>query len=529
MAQSSLDSFDSTNTNEKRDKNNQTYLNQSRHHNDRLDEVTTSDMTIRERVLKMINFIEKYRKWTEFYAIDYFIQDFDWPEHWSVLTRLDTSALGKIVNQGYTCPDWPPDLIEFIQMAHELALVRDSSTEEMVLNKYAAIGMSDKKKSEIQSLALAIHQQAQKMGIKHILDLGCGQGYLSSVLALDFGYYVVGWDSDAQQIQSAQKRLDHIRSLYLKSVHRNSSRVDVRQEEGIGQISFEESEIQGKDIRILYEKLIKKHPPAKWMLIGLHCCGDLSPNLIRAFCQSDGFSAMVNLGCCYQKLSEPYSHSIEVHFRSRQIVSRLPTIEDSVVFDNHVSSSKPFESNQELCGFPMSKTVKSLDFVLGPHCTMVACQAAHRWGTFVSDIDESLKRLFYRGVFETIHLTLTGHRIKRPLKKLGAEAYRSPLGYTRAALMRIGYDGPIDEEWIQEQFVIDQDKKSRLAAIWMCRSILAQVVESLILLDRYLFVKERNIDVDLVAMCDPAISPRNMSLVCSKSDTSSSGFTFKRR
>ena len=48
---------------------------------------------------------------------------------------------------------------------------------------------------------------------------------------------------------------------------------------------------------------------ARVIVVGLHCCGDLSPAMLRLFARggpSDGMAAVVNLGCCYHRLSESH-------------------------------------------------------------------------------------------------------------------------------------------------------------------------------------------------------------------------------
>ena len=41
------------------------------------------------------------------------------------------------------------------------------------------------------------------------------------------------------------------------------------------------------------------------VLVGLHTCGDLAPTMLRVFHHAgDAVHALVNVGCCYMKLSE---------------------------------------------------------------------------------------------------------------------------------------------------------------------------------------------------------------------------------
>ena len=40
-------------------------------------------------------------------------------------------------------------------------------------------------------------------------------------------------------------------------------------------------------------------------MIGLHCCGDLTPSMLRIFSNSEEVRGLVVVGCCYNHLSHP--------------------------------------------------------------------------------------------------------------------------------------------------------------------------------------------------------------------------------
>ena len=41
----------------------------------------------------------------------------------------------------------------------------------------------------------------------------------------------------------------------------------------------------------------------KYILIGLHTCGDLAPTMLKVYSQSTQIVGLVSVGCCYMKLS----------------------------------------------------------------------------------------------------------------------------------------------------------------------------------------------------------------------------------
>ena len=44
-------------------------------------------------------------------------------------------------------------------------------------------------------------------------------------------------------------------------------------------------------------------PMRKYLLVGLHTCGDLAPTILRLFAKSETIVGVVSVGCCYMKLT----------------------------------------------------------------------------------------------------------------------------------------------------------------------------------------------------------------------------------
>jgi len=41
----------------------------------------------------------------------------------------------------------------------------------------------------------------------------------------------------------------------------------------------------------------------KVVMIGLHCCGDLTPSMLRIFSQSNLVKGLIGVGCCYNHIT----------------------------------------------------------------------------------------------------------------------------------------------------------------------------------------------------------------------------------
>lgn len=66
--------------------------------------------------------------------------------------------------------------------------------------------MNSKKSHEVQSMSEVVARLAQHCGVKQVIDVGSGKGYLSSSLSLRYGLHVYGIDSSSTNTHGAQER-----------------------------------------------------------------------------------------------------------------------------------------------------------------------------------------------------------------------------------------------------------------------------------------------------------------------------------
>ncbi|KAJ3272136.1 hypothetical protein HDV01_005901 [Terramyces sp. JEL0728] len=433
-------------------------------------------------------FIRKYSWLSDFFAIDFLTFDYwnnNFPDDWKFLQFESIDTLCDMVSKGRLNDEWPDSLKEFVHLASNLGLRRfpDSDLKYCQLDREVQIGMKQKKIAEVKTTAVYIDDLCAKNQVTHVLDFGAGQGYLSSVLAYQYGYNVIALDSDILQTSGGEQRANRILSLY-KHHKRNIS----------GVLRFMTSTISIEDgFEAIFDKVERCFPDVvgkKWIICGLHTCGDLAVAMLNGFkgYQKENVVGLVNLGCCYQLLTES-------------------------------------ENQGDRVGFPLANSMKP--FSLGLHNRMVA-QATQRWED-TDAIKESLRRLFYRSVLQKL---LIDNNIKMDsqthsealkssggevaIKKLGSQACANPITYTKAALERLGCSQALEDGLVLGTFDWHSSAYPQIAAIWTLRTMLANVIESLILADRCMYMSESNFHVELIAMADPDVSPRNMAIIVTK-------------
>ncbi|KAK5557780.1 hypothetical protein LTR46_003958 [Exophiala xenobiotica] len=302
-------------------------------------------------------------------------------------------------------------------------------------------------------------------------------------------------------------------------------------------------------------------PKPKAMVVSLHSCGNLSHHGIRSLILNPSVCAVAMIGCCYNLLTErlgPATYKVPNLLRPNH-----PRLEATgSAYDPH--------------GFPMSRTLE--DFTTTPHththtqeekaksetgqgqqprgvklnitARMMAVQAPYNWGP--DDSEAFFRRHFYRTLLQRILLDLgvvqqhadpgslaggTGGSITgkdtsgTPLivGSLPKACFTNFRAYVRGALDKLIHADPVDGPMIAERtrrLLVDDDMidgyerkwgyaKKHLAVMWSLMAFSAGVVESIIVTDRWLYLKEQacveDAWVDIVF--DYKHSPRNFVVV----------------
>jgi len=254
------------------------------------------------------------------------------------------------------------------------------------------------------------------------------------------------------------------------------------------------------------------------VLVGLHTCGNLASAMLRAFPVSPRVAAIVNVGCCYNYLTvEALADGTAVHRASGGCAAGVADQEQGVA----------------LLGFPMSQHIGSL---AGLELTrngglMLACQAVHRWATNVSTA-QAFQLHFFRALLQLVlqqhhpsHLKERQQDIaqngcvskQHSIGRIPPRLARSWETYLPAALERLQLPLPFDEEQVGAMLREFQHVEAQVSVYWTLRAVLAPVVETLILLDRALFLHEAGVpSVRIVPVFKPEVSPRNFAIIALK-------------
>lgn len=281
------------------------------------------------------------------------------------------------------------------------------------------------------------------------------------------------------------------------------------------------------------------------MAISIHSCGNLSHFGIRSMLLNPSIKAVAIVGCCYNLLTEKLGPP----------TYKLPYMRPSLQAINGrvVRESEKYDPQ----GFPMSQrvsTYREQGIRFNITARMMACQAPQNWTD--KDSDSFFTRHFYRAVLQRMFLdkgviskvyhgpeegsgdsqekdkdspfnTSTNPVI---IGSLGKSCYKSFHAYVRGAVRKLTTNdeytqyskvigekmGNISDEEIDGYVTTYARRKRELSAVWTLMAFSACVVESLIVTDRWLFLREHADVVEdswVESVFDYKESPRNLVVV----------------
>ncbi|XP_041962338.1 protein RRNAD1 isoform X2 [Alosa sapidissima] len=234
-----------------------------------------------------------------------------------------------------------------------------------------------------------------------------------------------------------------------------------------------------------------------FVLTGLHACGDLSATLLRHFVSCPRVQGITSVACCYMKITTKENPS------PPGVLAPPPTAQSA-------DALTPSDF-----GYPMSEWVRGLPgHQLSYKAREGACHAVEDYVHRLREESELLKTHCYRAVLETV-IRASRPDVRRAGIQTIKKAHTLPFAeYARLGLPRVGLpaDLPLDQARVDTML----QQQGRVVTYFSLVLLLAPVVETLVLLDRMLFLQEQGIPSQLVPLFDPAFSPRNLVLVAVK-------------
>ncbi|XP_034074743.1 methyltransferase-like protein 25 [Gymnodraco acuticeps] len=425
--------------------------------------------------------------------------------------------------------------------------------------------MNSKKSHEVQSMSEVVACLAQHCGVKQVIDVGSGKGYLSSFLSLQYGFHVYGIDSSSSNTHGAQERNRKLKKFSRAYQKHNKA---VRAQGKAAHSPQEESEeikpgVEGDDdfshgvgLSQEEEKERESEPnPEQDFFLSAPSVDVMQPSSPRVPSSQltdeererrkrESLERKAQNRTSANEMFSPLTSYVTAETELRELIDEL---EDAVMVGLHTcgdlapSTLRMFVAKPELsavcsvgccyhllseefdpagqeclhgvCGFPLSQYLRQGSWFCGRNARMSACLALERVSLGQGIQMESL---FYRAV---LHVILRDHYSSFKSEKRVGNVYskaKSFVDYVHRALLRLELDeSKLSDRDIQDYHDTYKPRMGEMHAFNLLKVTLAPCIEGLILLDRLCYLKEQE-DLSfsaLVQLFDPLLSPRCYAVV----------------
>ena len=274
------------------------------------------------------------------------------------------------------------------------------------------------------------------------------------------------------------------------------------------------------------------------LVVSLHSCGNLVHHGLRSLVLNPSVKAVAMIGCCYNLMTE----------RLGPPTYKLPSLRHSN--ERLFKTSNAYDPH----GFPMSERLMMYKhehgegFRLNITSRMMAVQAPRNWTS--EESEDFFTRHFYRALLQrifvdkgilsrpTVNADSTNSQSPRGwtggehaiiLGSLRKSCYTSFVAYVRGAFKKLRDDVnygyrvmKLDHELTDEEVVGYEDaysgRRKELSIVWSLMAFSAGVVESTMVVDRWLYLREQGVKHSWVEpVFDYGQSPRNLVVVGIKS------------
>lgn len=234
------------------------------------------------------------------------------------------------------------------------------------------------------------------------------------------------------------------------------------------------------------------------LLTGLHTCGPLGANMLRLFVRDAAVKALCGVGCCYQLMQERF-------------VAETNTGEDG--------GETRGGDQADNYDFPLSSLLMVRKMGIGRTALNIASLALPRMTCMEGELQGAT--YYPRALLQAVLKAKLG-QAPANLKRLRGLAKKaaSPCDYVVKALHKLNIPGcEVTQEEVEAFHRQHGHNQRKMAAFFQLRAALAPVVETVVLLDRLLFLMEQDCVADafLVRLFDPVTSPRCHAIIATKS------------
>ncbi|XP_076802454.1 methyltransferase-like protein 25B [Clavelina lepadiformis] len=464
---------------------------------------------LRNHLQASIIFLNQFKHLTDAYIIEYFT-DSHWeklPESWRSFLDdfeppdLAEQLLSEEIKNGRQTSVCPLSLLCFKRCSRLFALKRptlhcsnNATGQNKLLKHIYRKHISPKKQHEISILAKVIEKTFLESNCSHVIDAGSGQGHLSRLLTLGYDLPVIALEREETFLEEARKfdveAMNHVKKVCEKEGELRHPPMQVPThvhcslppDEGAKHFIQKLSDATRK--KVGGNSADNRH----FLLTGLHACGDLSATMVRLFKESSSIKSLISVSCCYMKLTTDCINNDAC----------------DVTRASHIY-------------YPMSDYVGSIaNHQLPYKARELSCHAIEDYRQRLKENGPHLKMHCYRAVLEVLLRRQHPDLIRAGVRTV-KKAYNLPFTeYVKRAFQRLNLP-PCDITMLCSSNTEEMLNDWRhLVTYFTLSLLLAPVIESVILMDRLLYLKENGFCSEISSIFEPLLSPRCFVIIATK-------------
>ncbi|OMO65835.1 hypothetical protein CCACVL1_21376 [Corchorus capsularis] len=538
-----------------------------------------------EWIKAIADFIKPYSFLLNAHVVNFF-KDRLWEavdEEWIECLSKEAVENLLLIPSGVIQDYWPTSLKEFILTLKSLVFPREQADLKEVfpgfhtttLNSVLSQGMNLKKKHEVEVLSAIVNSIVRTVSADAVIDVGAGQGYLAQVLAFEYQHSVVAIDACSHHGKVTDARAERIKKHYTAQMRKFGSgnkRLNVPQTITCCIMSLETLKSlttllphrgdaeRPELIKQGHEQLGCAGNGSSLVLAGLHACGDLSVTMLKTLLECEEVKAVISIGCCYNLLSEEGTENAGIQY-GFPMSCGFKTVSLSLGKSSRDLACQSAErwktlgKDAGLHNFELHAFRAAFQMILHRYYPEVITTSPSigRQGKALrrkqqrrimeselhdgdssipqrpSKMDEACTtkqsgesgkgtRLDVDALFNKMHL----HTGSRREVTTSVDMYSFFEKFCQSGLCRLGLK-PLEDKTFHGIWKEVEPYVNLIGVYWSLRAAFGPLLETLILLDRLLFLQEQadKLEVVMLPIFDPALSPRNVAIIAKKLDTAS--------
>tara|TARA_R110002050_G_scaffold166540_1_gene297095 strand:+ start:1462 stop:2631 length:1170 start_codon:yes stop_codon:yes gene_type:complete len=378
--------------------------------------------------------------------------------------------------------------------------------------------MTPKKRHEVKMMGGIVAGLMEEMKVTTVVDVGSGLGYLSHALAFSSRARVISVEcEELHYVKNGKRAADLLKRTDSSLTSAEGEASCSSGENGASSSQGEDSSLADR-ICVIQHKLSLGEDFFRFLsdsvntdiqnvgVIGLHTCGNLATTMMDLFLQHEHISLLVDVGCCYSKDVCGAGHGETWQPRSKQAMIEMESMpggsQVSLLSEGSLMAACHANHTPGLKGLELTFYRLLFQRLLSQFIADVAVLSEVRCGRVKSAVTF---RQYCVKVAANLRPRQHGKQIDSPIY----------LEIQEDDCETVYMDGTLRvcHSYLDGYFEKNSALRRRVMFYWTLRNCFGEAIESLLLIDRAVNMREQGVNAHLAPIFAPSLSPRQIALI----------------